>query len=115
MVYSAYDNASIKKQVVPKTKQGIANINLDYKGMHFKYLRNLAKNDIISILEKVANGELSFQEMAYECHQIKQRRVIKDRFVEQLGLADWDEAQIRYPKHMTDATLDQFIDIPFMP
>ena len=81
--------------------------------MHFKCLRNLAKDDILCLLEKVASGELSFQEMASECHKIKQRRVIKDRFVEQLGLVNWDEAQMKYPKHATDATLDQFIDTQF--
>ena len=112
-VFNAYSEGKVKKQVIPKTKQGIDNIELDCKGANFKCLRNLSKEDTVKMLDNVATGKLSFGEMAAECHIIKQRRIIREQFMEKQGISDWEEAKNNFPKYTSDSALDQFLDVPF--
>lgn len=63
---------------------------------NFKNLRGLDDNATETILEQVANKELSIAEMMIECKEMKKLKEIQEAFITQTGVASWEEAEERF-------------------
>ena len=63
------------------------------------------------LLERVVYMELSIQEMATECKEIKRLRDIQDEFVRQTGSSSWEEAEHKFPAFATTEVLMNSRDV----
>ena len=68
---------------------------------NFKPMRGLIVKMAEELLESVVDMELSIQEMATECKEIKWLRDIQDEFVRQTGSSSWEEAEHKFPAFTT--------------
>jgi len=61
---------------------------------------------------RVLDMELSIQEMATECKEIK--RLIQDEFVRQTGSSSWEEAEHKFPAFATTEAFDEFHEMSIL-
>jgi len=80
---------------------------------NFKPMRGLNAKMAEELLESVVDMELSIQEMATECKEIKRLRDIQDEFVRQTGSSSWEEAEHKFPAFATTEAFDEFKRCPF--
>jgi hypothetical protein len=64
---------------------------------------------VVPVLERVALGELSLQEMGHEFKRLKYLRVVQRAFLTCLNKIDWEDCKIKYPYHCTDKILNNFV------
>ena len=78
---------------------------------NFKPMRGLNVKMAEELLESVVDMELSIQEMATECKEIKRLRDIQDEFVRQTGSSSWEEAEHKFPAFATTEVLMNSRDV----
>ena len=71
-IFLQYSSADIKGQKVPCTRKGVCSKPLDLKGSTLKCLRGVDLSMVKKLLQNVANGVLSLNELASQCVSVKQ-------------------------------------------
>ena len=101
-IYKKYESGNMKK--LSKTVTD-GSSKADCKGSHFRGLRNLDATETSSLLQKVHEGELSLQKLNGKCAELKKIRDIKKKFVELVGVLNWEEATVKYPEFAQEEKL----------
>ena len=92
-IYQQYAECSIKGQKV--TKQCLKNsmIKPECPPSKFRFLRgDLKEEEVMSLLRKVSEREISIQEMEKEAKRVKQFKEVQRCFISEIGAKDWDES-----------------------
>jgi hypothetical protein len=64
---------------------------------------------VVPVLERVALGELTLQEMGYEFKRLKYLAIAQRAFLTCLNETDWEVCRVKYPHHCTDEILNNFV------
>ena len=107
-VYSLYEHAKQKRQVISKSKRGTTAKPLDLKDSNFRCLRGIETSGVNRLLSEVKDCELSLRELSIECISIKQLQKVQATFVKGTNATSWEDAQHKFPQYATASQLEPF-------
>ena len=111
-IFELFENCDIKDQTVSRSKRGQIS-KLDCKGSYFKPLRAIEPEARKQLLQQVADGELSFSELAASCKYAKKMSAIQRAFMSLTQTSTWEEAAEKFPAQTRQKQLEAFLDLDF--
>ncbi|KAL3696720.1 hypothetical protein R1sor_010796 [Riccia sorocarpa] len=100
-VFTAWEEGEISGQRTGRQPWDPTNIP-EMKWSYFRYLQGVPDDVIISVLQRVLDGQLPIEELGTEVTRHKILRIMNAVMCKELGVKDFAEAQRLYPVHATE-------------
>ncbi|XP_033111722.1 uncharacterized protein LOC117112691 [Anneissia japonica] len=93
-----------RNDLVKNTKPG-----KQLKQSFFMNLQGLSDEDRLTVLTSVTDGNRTIKEAEQDARNTKLLKEIKRKFLKTTKVLTWEEAEVRFPQHTTEAALREFI------
>ncbi|KAL3685850.1 hypothetical protein R1sor_003872 [Riccia sorocarpa] len=100
-VFTAWEEGKISGQRTGRQLWDPTSIP-EMKWSYFRYLQGVPDDVIISVLQRVLDGQLPIEELGFEVTRHKILRIMNAVMCKELGVKDFSEAQRLYPVHATE-------------
>jgi len=111
LVMEQFEDGKLKSQKLSK-KNLIS--KPEFKQHHFQCLHNLAPSFQEQILQKVADCEITLEEMKRESNRFRALENVKKVFARATTTnSSWEEARTRFPWHTNEDNISQFLGLNF--
>ncbi|XP_033095348.1 uncharacterized protein LOC117099940 [Anneissia japonica] len=75
----------------------------------FMNLQGLSDEDRLTVLTSVTDGNRTIKEAEQDARNTKLLKELKRKFLKTTKVLTWEEAEVRFPQHTTEAALREFI------